>query len=204
MTSAIRNNTCNIVIPIVRYIKNILFLPTLSGTVGVSFLFLFLEVKPSDASYLVAVGSVSLLFGRSAGPYLSKEGSGGPSRLARPRTSTSTTKGGGMSAPARRACRCCSSCNCSRLAQCGARPEKLRLRHRAARANLRSGPSALPGVLERSKVAFGSRHLGNLGLSDRDGGSDPYTSVARWPNTGACKYRPVRANGRVTFAAARG
>jgi hypothetical protein len=47
-------------------------------------------------------------------------------------------------------------------------PEKLRLRHLAARANLRSGPSALPGVLERSKVAFGSRHPGNLGLSDRE------------------------------------
>jgi hypothetical protein len=43
-------------------------------------------------------------------------------------------------------------------------PEKLCLRHLAARANPSSGPSALPGVLERSKVAFGSRHPGNLGL----------------------------------------
>jgi hypothetical protein len=40
--------------------------------------------------------------------------------------------------------------------------EKLRLRHVAAPANPRSGLSALPGVLERSKIAFGRRHPGNL------------------------------------------
>ena len=42
-------------------------------------------------------------------------------------------------------------------------PEKLRLRHLAARANPRPALSALPGLLEWSKVAFGSRHPGNLG-----------------------------------------
>jgi hypothetical protein len=37
-------------------------------------------------------------------------------------------------------------------------PEKLCLRHLAARANPRPALSALPGVLEWSKVAFGSWH----------------------------------------------
>jgi hypothetical protein len=45
----------------------------------------------------------------------------------------------------------------------GRSPEKLCLRHLAARANHVPAFSALPGVLERSKVAFGSRHPGNLG-----------------------------------------
>jgi hypothetical protein len=33
-----------------------------------------------------------------------------------------------------------------------------------------SALSALPGVLERSKVAFGSRHPGNLGLVELENG----------------------------------
>ncbi len=53
-------------------------------------------------------------------------------------------------------------------AQCspnaGRSPEKLRPRHLAPLANPRSGPVASPGVLERSKVALGSRYPGNLGL----------------------------------------
>jgi len=56
--------------------------------------------------------------------------------------------------------------NCSTLAKCGAQPRKLRLRHLAAHANPRSRPSALPSVLERSKVAFESRHPGNLGFEE--------------------------------------
>jgi hypothetical protein len=54
--------------------------------------------------------------------------------------------------------------NCSTLAKCGAHsPDKLCLRHLAARAIHVPALSALPGVLERSKVAFGSQHPGNLG-----------------------------------------
>jgi hypothetical protein len=43
----------------------------------------------------------------------------------------------------------------------GRSPEKLCLRHLAARAIHVPALSALPGVLERSKVAFGRRHPGN-------------------------------------------
>jgi hypothetical protein len=46
----------------------------------------------------------------------------------------------------------------------GAAPKKLCLRHLAARAIHVPALSALSGVLERSKVAFGSRHPGNLGI----------------------------------------
>jgi len=64
--------------------------------------------------------------------------------------------------------------NCSPLAKCGRSPEKLCLRHLAPTHV--PALSALPGVLERGKVAFGSRHPGNLGLRQIYLGDDAFVA----------------------------